>query len=200
MTWAQDQRIAYIKERIDHGLPVTRAEVGARFNCTIQTVTATFHKLKARYPGAMAYDEKAKAYRRADLVEGSAGLSWKERALTAEAKAAELQRVFDVQWKADQRAIKLWQAAHPGKDLVWPDRCNMVVWLLDQMDRAELEHLGDADSLRDRTLERTVKAQELLTALKAVLKVRPANWDDDEDPEQVAAWTLVASAVGEEAR
>jgi hypothetical protein len=34
----------------------------------------------------------------------------------------DLQRIFDLEWKADQRAIKRWQAAHPGNDLVWPDR------------------------------------------------------------------------------
>ena len=53
----------------------------------------------------------------------------------------DLQRIFDLLWKADQRAIKMWQEAHPGNDLVWPDRCNMVVWLLDQLDevRKELE-------------------------------------------------------------
>jgi hypothetical protein len=48
--------------------------------------------------------------------------------------ADELQRTFDLQWKADQRAIKRWQAAHPGSDLVWPDRADMVVWLMEQHD------------------------------------------------------------------
>jgi hypothetical protein len=41
-----------------------------------------------------------------------------------------LQRTFDLQWKADQRAIKGWQEANPGNDLVWPDRCCMVMWLM----------------------------------------------------------------------
>lgn len=44
----------------------------------------------------------------------------------------ELQELFDLQWKADRRAVKLWQAAHPGNDLVWPDRTNMVVWLMER--------------------------------------------------------------------
>lgn len=90
MTWAQDQRIAYIKQRIEAGEGVTRPDVAARFNCTIQTVTATFHECKRRYPGLMAYDEKAKAYRRAELVQGVSGLSWRERALAAEAKVEAL--------------------------------------------------------------------------------------------------------------
>ena len=45
----------------------------------------------------------------------------------------ELQLSFDLRWKADQRAIKRWQAAHPGNDLTWPDHADMVVWLLEQI-------------------------------------------------------------------
>lgn len=45
---------------------------------------------------------------------------------------SELEVLFDLQWKADQRAIKRWQEANPGSDLVWPDRADMVVWLMDQ--------------------------------------------------------------------
>lgn len=104
MTWAQDQRIAYIKQQIEAGEGVTRPDVAARFNCTIQTVTATFHECKRRYPDLMAYDEKAKAYRRAELVRGVSGLSWKERALAAEAKVETLQTEFDG-YKADQRSV-----------------------------------------------------------------------------------------------
>jgi hypothetical protein len=39
---------------------------------------------------------------------------------------------FDLRWKADMRAIKRWQEAHPGNDLVWPDHADLVVWLLEQ--------------------------------------------------------------------
>jgi len=42
-----------------------------------------------------------------------------------------LQLTFDLRWKADQRAIKRWQAAHPGNDLTWPDHADMVVWLME---------------------------------------------------------------------
>lgn len=64
----------------------------------------------------------------------------------------DLQRTFDLQWEADQRAIKRWQDAHPGNDLVWPDRANMVVWLMDQLDAATAtfddEEAGHQDTLR----------------------------------------------------
>lgn len=44
----------------------------------------------------------------------------------------EMQELFDLEFEADQRAIKRWQEANPGNDLVWPDRANMVVWLMEQ--------------------------------------------------------------------
>lgn len=90
MTWAQDQRIAYIKSEIEAGRPVRRPEVAARFNCTIQTISATFRHFEARHPGLMAYDGRSKAYLRADLTAESAGLSWRDRALKAEAEVARL--------------------------------------------------------------------------------------------------------------
>ncbi len=43
-------------------------------------------------------------------------------------------RTFDLRWKADMRAIKRWQAAHPGNDLVWPDHADLVVWLMEQLE------------------------------------------------------------------
>lgn len=46
----------------------------------------------------------------------------------------ELEQLFKLQWEADQRAVKRWQATHPGNDLVWPDRTDMVVWLMEQLD------------------------------------------------------------------
>lgn len=58
--------------------------------------------------------------------------------LTVGGDAAELQAIFDLRYAADMRAIKLWQAAHPGNDLVWPDHADhadLVVWLLEDRDR-----------------------------------------------------------------
>jgi hypothetical protein len=48
----------------------------------------------------------------------------------------DMQRTFDLMWEADQRAIKRWQAAHPGNDLVWPDRSKLTEWLLEQLSTA----------------------------------------------------------------
>ena len=48
------------------------------------------------------------------------------------ARIAELEQAFDLRWNADQRAIKRWQEANPGNDLVWPDHADLCVWLLNE--------------------------------------------------------------------
>lgn len=55
------------------------------------------------------------------------------------AEVAALQQTFDLRWQADMRAIKRWQAANPGNDLTFPDRADMVVWLLEQDDKLRTE-------------------------------------------------------------
>ena len=44
----------------------------------------------------------------------------------------QLKASFDLRWNADMRARKLWQEAHPGNDLVWPDHADLCVWLMEQ--------------------------------------------------------------------
>lgn len=44
---------------------------------------------------------------------------------------------FELRWDADLRAIKRWQDAHPGGELVWPDHADLVIWLLDRIERLE---------------------------------------------------------------
>lgn len=62
--------------------------------------------------------------------------------LTAErdeaiAESAEQSASFDLRWKADMRAIKAWQEANPGNELVWPDHADLCVWLLGERDAAQ---------------------------------------------------------------
>lgn len=59
--------------------------------------------------------------------------------LSAENK--EHEQLFSLQWEADMRAIKMWQEANPGNDLVWPDSAKLSVWLLEQMDAMKFELL-----------------------------------------------------------
>ena len=51
---------------------------------------------------------------------------------------AEYKASFDLRWKADMRAIKMWQEAHPGQENVWPDHADLVIWLLEQLDAARM--------------------------------------------------------------
>lgn len=45
---------------------------------------------------------------------------------------ADLRDTLDAVIAADGRAVDLWRAAHPGKELVIPDRAKLVGWLLEQ--------------------------------------------------------------------
>lgn len=47
----------------------------------------------------------------------------------------EMESTLNLIRKSDARAIKMWQAAHPGKELVWPDRGKMIFWLLEQLEK-----------------------------------------------------------------
>lgn len=55
--------------------------------------------------------------------------------LSAAEDLEEYEISFNMRWNADMRAIKRWQAANPGNDLVWPDHADLVVWLLGELER-----------------------------------------------------------------
>jgi hypothetical protein len=55
-----------------------------------------------------------------------------ERTAAAQERTDELEMVFSISYDANMRAIRQWQAAHPGNDLVWPDHAKMVLWLLER--------------------------------------------------------------------
>lgn len=52
------------------------------------------------------------------------------------ADSTEIQNVFDIVWKADMRAVRLWRK-FTGKDYIMPDRCDLVVFLLKELDDAK---------------------------------------------------------------
>ena len=64
-----------------------------------------------------------------------------ERIAELERENAELNATLDAIIAADERAVELWRATHPGNDLVIPDRAKLVGWLLEQNTalRAELD-------------------------------------------------------------
>ena len=45
---------------------------------------------------------------------------------------ADLRDTLDAVIWADERGVELWRAAHPGNELVVPDRAKLVGWLLEQ--------------------------------------------------------------------
>lgn len=49
----------------------------------------------------------------------------------------ELERVFELRWAADMRAIKRWREQAPGRELTMPDHADMVVHLLDEQERLQ---------------------------------------------------------------
>lgn len=99
----------------------------------------------------------------------------------AERERDELQSTFRVRWNADMRAIKRWQAAHPGKELTWPDHADLVVWLLAERDAASAT--GYARGVRDaagvcrqRLISRSYgsHADAYEYAMNAILALLPA--------------------------
>ena len=72
-----------------------------------------------------------------------------------ERENADLRNTLDAVIWADERGVELWRAAHPGKELVIPDRAKLVEWLLEQNAalRAELDLCKDGNIIREE--ERT---------------------------------------------
>lgn len=77
--------------------------------------------------------------------------------------ADELQRVFDMRWAADMRAIKRWQAAGPGRELTWPDRADMVVFLLEIIERHD-QRVTELLEANNREVEARRAAQRISRA------------------------------------
>lgn len=59
-------------------------------------------------------------------------MNWWDWARQLERENADLHDTIDAVIAADERAVDLWRAAHPGKELVIPDRTKLVGWLLEQ--------------------------------------------------------------------
>ncbi len=57
-------------------------------------------------------------------------------------EVAGFEESFALRDKADMRAIKMWQAAAPGRELIWPDHADLVVFLLERIDALEDRHHG----------------------------------------------------------
>ena len=89
-------------------------------------------------------------------------------------QVADHERSFDLRWKADMRAIKRWQEAHPGNDLVWPDHADLCVWLMEQVEQLRKVigvTIGCLD-LNRRLYPMTVTLNELIGKLRCALEAK----------------------------
>lgn len=94
----------------------------------------------------------------------------------AKTDVASLQQTFDLRWDADMRAIKRWQAAGSDRELTWPDRADLVVFLLEQMDAMRKQfdaRVAELISYNNEQVERRRDA-ERRTAPPAVCALRLA--------------------------
>lgn len=124
----------------------------------------------------------------ADIKSSRVGLPSYDSQLMAEAaqalkakdaEIAELNAAFDLCWKADMRAIERWQKAHPGKELVWPDRANMVVWLLEELAIARNAAIEEAAAhIENSTFSR--EALPIASDITAMLRALKALGGSDE--------------------
>ena len=61
-----------------------------------------------------------------------------ERQIAArDAELAQANELFDATWRADCRAVDRWREASGRNSLEIPDRTDLVVWLLEQLEAAE---------------------------------------------------------------
>lgn len=80
------------------------------------------------------------------------------RALLAE--IADLQATVEIHQEADARAIRQWQAAHPGNDARWPDHADLCVWLMEENERLKVAGKVLAQFARDAFRHSTSKEDE----------------------------------------
>jgi chromosome segregation ATPase len=86
------------------------------------------------------------------------------------AEIAELRATLNMRYDADQRAIRRWQAAHPGNELTWPDHADMVVWMLERCDTLAdaLQNLCDRFTGKEKSRDITEQLKKAYEALAAV--------------------------------
>lgn len=65
MSWAQEQRQAFIKERLLSGHTVNRSDLRAKFNISIPQASIDIQTFQRLNPDAMRYNRTVKTYERA---------------------------------------------------------------------------------------------------------------------------------------
>lgn len=129
-------------------------ERATEFHRRAQQAEATVHELVSRLEKGGPVHENVRAILMPAYAE-----DLRKQLAAAKQENDELRQTFDLQWDANMRGIKAWQAANPGNDLVWPDQAKLVEWLLDRLAEANKE------IARLRKIE--AAAQPFADALKA---------------------------------
>lgn len=145
--------------------------------------------------------------RAVDAIKGGALALWADdpgdpiAAMIADVESAakeELQATFDLRWAADMRAIKRWQEAHPGNELTWPDHADLVVWLLEELERLRRQNHDHAER-RDR--EDAVLRSEVDRWRSAAARARemvrgsPVDWTNDPGSKKPDGWWSYTSEM-----
>ena len=78
-------------------------------------------------------------------------------------QAKELEEIFELRHKADMRAITMWREKHPERELTLPDHADMVVWLLERLDKFE-------DTLKQEIVQNLSTALEIEQAKAEVAR------------------------------
>lgn len=52
-------------------------------------------------------------------------------------RVEEIERVRQMEKQAEQRAVEMWRQGHPEREIVLPDRANLVLYLLERLDKLE---------------------------------------------------------------
>ena len=100
---------------------------------------------------------------------------------------ADLRDTLDAVIAADGRAVDLWRAAHPGKDLVIPDRAKLVGWLLEQNAalRGELDFWRDGNIIREEDRKELIALRSAAVEVCALARVWVTVWGDKLSAESI---------------
>lgn len=130
--------------------------------------------------------EQAKAARSA-LLSRLAELRYERDAAREDRDA--LQRLADLRWAADERAIQRWQAEEPGRELQRPDHADLCCWLIVRFAMMR----DDRDAIRAQLAAREAAAREgeraaMLDALAAIEAEAQRRYQDAEHVERTGAY------------
>lgn len=132
--------------------------VKAALDVTRTAIQAEQDRMFERMPGALWAAEGLKL-----MAEGKPVAREHIRAIAEAASwAIRTQDLFDERFAQDMMALNLWRHAHPDSGMVFPERTDLVKWLLDQVEASGSRSDERADELPD-DVRRLVIAARIVT-------------------------------------